>query len=77
MREITKYKLNAAIRYFGDAFFYPFFALYLINSGLTESKIGFILSITPIIAIIANPIYSHLCQDIKTTRKVLRIITIM
>jgi len=77
MREITKYKLNAAIRYFGDAFFYPFFALYLINSGLTESKIGFILFITPIIAIIANPIYSHLCQDIKTTRKVLRIITIM
>ena len=77
MKELTKYKINASIRYFGDALFYPFFALYLINSGLTESKIGFILSITPIVAIIANPIYSHICQDVKTTRKVLRIITVL
>lgn len=77
MKELTKYKINTTIRYFGDALFYPFFALYLINSGLTESKIGFVLSITPIIAIIANPIYSYICQDVKTTRKVLRIITVL
>jgi len=77
MKELTKYKLNATIRYFGDAFFYPFFALYLINSGLTEAKIGFILSITPIVAIIVNPIYSHICQDVKITRKVLHVITIV
>lgn len=77
MKELTKYKLNAVIRYFGDALFYPFFALYLINSGLAEAKIGFILSITPIVAIIVNPIYSHICQDVKTTRKVLSIVTII
>lgn len=77
MKEITKYKLNTTIRYFGDAFFYPFFALYLVNSGHTEAKIGFILSITPIIAIIANPIYSRICQDVKTTKKVLSIITVL
>ena len=77
MKETTKYKLNATIRYFGDAFFYPFFALYLVNSGLAEARIGFILSITPIIAIIANPIYSHICKDVKITRNVLKIVTVI
>lgn len=77
MNETLKYKLLTTIRYFGDAFFYPFFALYLKSINLIESEIGFILSISPIISIICNPFYSYLCKDINKTKKVLGIITII
>lgn len=75
--ETLKYRLLTAIRYFGDALFYPFFALYLKSTGLIEDSIGFILSITPIIAIIMNPIYSYFCKNLSITRNVLRIITVL
>lgn len=77
MIEEKKYKLLTTIRYFGDACFYPFFSLYLKSAGLVESRIGFILSITPIISIIINPIYSFLCKNLKQTKKILEIITIV
>lgn len=77
MNETTKYKLLSFIRYLGDSFFYPFFALYLSSQNLVESEIGFILSITPLVSILMNPIYSALCKDVKTTRSVLKIITIL
>lgn len=75
MNETIKYKLVNAIRYFGDAFFYPFFSLYLRSQNLVEDNIGFILSISPIIAIIANPIYSVICNNIKRTKNTLKIVT--
>lgn len=77
MKEQTKYKILTAIRYFGDACFYPFFSLYLKKQGLIEDEIGFILSISPIIGIITNPIYSFICKDMKTTKSVLSIISIL
>lgn len=73
--ETNKYKILSFIRYLGDGFFYPFFALYLKSTGLLESKIGFILSIAPLIGIIMNPIYSHFCKDINKTKKCLRTIS--
>ncbi len=77
MNETKKYKLLTAIRYLGDAFFYPFFSLYLQSTGLIEDRIGFILSISPILSIICNPFYSFLCKDINKTKNVLAIITII
>lgn len=77
LKETKKYKLLSFIRYLGDGFFYPFFALYLSSTSLGESKIGFILSISPLLGIIMNPIYSHFCKDIKKTRKCLRTISIL
>lgn len=77
MSEVTKYKLFNGIRYLGDAFFYPFFSLYLKSQNLVEDKIGFLLSISPIIAIIANPIYSMLCKNTNRTKNILKIITIL
>ncbi len=77
MSETLKYRLVTFIRYLGDSFFYPFFALFLKAQGLVESKIGFVLSISPLIGIITNPIYSHLCKNIKTTKRVLTIVTIL
>lgn len=75
--ETFKFKFLTLIRYFGDAFFYPFFAMYLKSIGLVESKIGFILSITPIISIIANPVYSLFCKDAKRTKNILQVITVL
>lgn len=77
MKEVTKYKLFNGIRYLGDAFFYPFFSLYLKSQDLVEDKIGFLLSISPIIAIIANPLYSMLCKNTNRTKNVLKVITIL
>ena len=77
MTENIKYKVLMFIRYLGDSFFYPFFALYLSARGLIESEIGFILSISPLLGIICNPIFSHICKNIKTTKNVLTIISIL
>ena len=77
MKENFKYKLLSLIRYLGDALFYPFFSLYLSSKGLGESSIGFILSITPIISILANPLYANMCKNVNTAKKVLSIITVI
>ena len=76
-KENVKYKALTAIRYLGDGFFYPFFALYLVNRGFLEAKIGFILSISPLLAIILNPIYAKICNIIKKTKVTLGIISIL
>lgn len=73
--ETNKYKILSFLRYLGDGFFYPFFALYLSSTGLLEAKIGFILSISPLIGLLMNPIYSHFCKDIKITKRCLRSIS--
>ena len=77
MKEITKYKLLSTIRYLGDSFYYPFISLYLVSCNLLESNIGFILSITPLVSIFTNPIYTKLCKNIKTTKNILTAITII
>lgn len=76
-KENIKYKALTAIRYFGDGFFYPFFALYLVSRNMTTAQIGFILSISPLLAIFANPIYTKICKSIKITKLVLGIISIL
>lgn len=77
INETKKYQLLSFIRYLGDGLFYPFFSLYLSSTGLLESKIGFILSISPLIGIIMNPIYSKFCKSMEKTRKCLRTISIL
>ena len=77
MKELTKYKLLTAIRYLGDSFYYPFISLYLVSRNLLESNIGFILSITPLVSIFTNPIYTKICKNVKITKNVLTIITVL
>lgn len=77
MSELFKYKLLSFVRYLGDALFYPFFALYLKETGKTPTEIGFILSITPILSIIVNPIYANLFKKAKNVKTVLGIITLI
>ena len=76
-KETFKYKALSIVRYLGDGFFYPFFALYLQSRGLLESKIGFILSISPLLGILLNPIYSRICKKPIHTKRVLMIVTII
>lgn len=77
MKEISKYKLLTAIRYLGDSFYYPFISLYLVSCNLLESNIGFILSITPLVSIFTNPIYTKICKNVRTTKNVLTLITVL
>ena len=77
LKENVKYRVLTTIRYLGDGFFYPFFALFLVSRGLTESRIGFILSISPLLAIIMNPIYSKICNNVNKLKITLGIISIL
>ena len=76
-KENIKYKILTTIRYLGDGFFYPFFALYLVTRGLTEARIGFILGISPLLAIIMNPVYSKICNNVKKLKTTLGVISIL
>ncbi len=76
-KETFKYKALSIVRYLGDGFFYPFFALYLQSRGLLESKIGFILSISPLLGMLLNPIYSRICKKPIHTKVVLMVVTIL
>lgn len=77
MNEVWKVRILTFFRYFGDSLFYPFFSLFLQHLGLLESKIGFILSISPLIGILTNPIYTKICKNYNSTRFVLGVISIV
>lgn len=75
--ETIKYQLTTFIRYVGDAFIYPFLALYLRSLGLENSKVGIIMMILPLVAIFVNPIWSKLSKNINSNRIFVRILTII
>lgn len=65
------------IRYFGDAMFYSFTALYLANVGFKEGMIGTITSITTITTLIVNPIWSFFAKNNKISRVLLFVLSII
>ncbi len=73
--ETLKYKSVTTIRYIADGLFYPFFSLYLINAGILEAKIGFLLALTPLLAVFLNPLYSKICSSFRVTKNLLGVIT--
>lgn len=75
--ETLKFKLFYFIRFFGDAFFYPFMSLYFINKGMTEDKLGILLAITPITTILVNPFWNYIVKDSRISRIILQIMTIV
>ena len=60
--------------YFSNAFFMAFFQIFLLSKGFNESKIGIISSITPLLCIIANPIYSLIGKNNKKIKILLFIL---
>jgi len=77
LSESIKYKLFYFVRYFGDAFFYPFMTMYFISKGITEGGLGIILAITPITTILVNPFWNFFIKDLKISRLVLKIMTLL
>ncbi|MGE0003408.1 MAG: MFS transporter [Candidatus Izemoplasmatales bacterium] len=75
--ENAKFKIFYFIRYFGDAFFYPFMSMYFLSKGVSERNLGIILAITPIVTILANPGWNYIVKDIKTSRTVLKFMTLL
>lgn len=75
--ENIKYRILTFVRYLGDSFYYPFIALYLKSRGLVESKIGFIIGLSPLIGVLLNPLYTLICKNFKRTKNVLGIISIL
>ncbi|MDD4468542.1 MAG: MFS transporter [Acholeplasmataceae bacterium] len=75
--ETRKYKLAHIIRYIGDAFFYPFFALYLSTIGKTKTEIGLILMILPLVGIFINPLWSLFSKNINSNRIFVIILSII
>jgi len=63
--------------YFSNAFFMAFFQIFLLSKGFNESKIGIISSITPLLCIIANPIYSLIGKNNKKIKILLFILCLL
>lgn len=76
-KEYLLLRIMTFFRYFGDCFFYGYFYLFLKSRGLTESTIGMISSLTPIIALMSNPLWSHLSKNANHNRKIMMIITVL
>ncbi len=75
--ETLKFKIFYFLRYFGDAFFYPFMSMYFISKGIGEENLGLILAITPITTILVNPFWNYIVKDMKTSRRILKIMTLL
>ncbi len=76
-KEYLLLRIMTFFRYFGDCLFYGYFYLFLKSRGLTESTIGMISSLTPIVALISNPLWSHLSKDANHNRKIMMVITVL
>lgn len=68
-KETSKYQIANLIRYIGDAFFYPFYALFLMSAGKTESEIGIVLMIIPLISIFISPVWSLFAKNVNYNKK--------
>ncbi len=76
-KETNKYKTAYTFKFISDAFFYPFFALYLSSTGKTEREIGFILMLLPLIAVIVNPVWNYLGKNTNYNRFFMAIFSII
>jgi len=78
-RENSKFKFFYFIRYFADAFFYPFSSLYFLQKlgANSDAQLGLLLAITPILTIVVNPIWTYFVKDMKVSRIILQVMTVV
>jgi MFS family permease len=64
--------------YFGSlGIFYPYFTLYLReNAGLTGTQVGFVLAISPLIGMIAQPLWGQVADRTGARTRVLAFLTL-
>lgn len=77
MKEYRKYQITYFFRFVGDAFFYPFFALYLKYLNVPNKDLGIILMILPLTALFVNPLWSMLSRNVNDNRLFLRILPVI
>ena len=77
MKEYRKYQITYFFRFVGDAFFYPFFALYLKYLNVPNKDLGIILMILPLAALFVNPLWSMLSRNVNDNRLFLRILPVI
>lgn len=77
LNETLKFKIFYFVRFFGDAFFYPFMSIYFISKGMSDSNLGIILAITPITTVFVNPLWNYLVKDSRISRYVLQVMTLI
>src|SRR5690554_3301859 len=68
-KETAKYQIANLIRYIGDAFFYPFYALFLNYIGKTESEIGIVLMIIPLLSIFISPLWNLFAKNVNYNKR--------
>lgn len=76
-KEYLLLRILTFVRYFGDCLFYGYFYLFLKSRGLNESVIGTVSALTPIIALLSNPLWSGLSKNANYNRKIMMIITVL
>lgn len=74
--EIQKYRILYFIRFFADAFFYPFYSMFLATILFDGTTIGFIMSILTFMSMVANPLWSLLAKNVSLSRKYLLVMVI-
>jgi len=77
MSEVTKLKILFFLKFCAEAMFLPFIALYYKNLGFNATQIGVFLAIPPIVGISLSPIYSIICRNIKVTKMIYTVITLL
>ncbi|MFA5274665.1 MAG: MFS transporter [Candidatus Izemoplasmatales bacterium] len=75
--EKWKFHIYYFVRFFGDAFFYPFMMIYFVSKGIADENLGVILALRMITAMLVNPLWNFLVKDIRISRIVLKIITVV
>ncbi len=76
IKEESKYKLVNVVRYLGDALLYPFLPLYFSYLNKTESEIGMLMMIIPLLGALLNPLWSIFSKNVNYNRTYLKILAI-
>ena len=74
-RQYVMLILMTFCRYMGDCFFYAYLFLFLKSRGLLENQIGLITCVTPLVAIIVNPLWNHLAKNVNINRLLMVILS--
>ena len=77
MNDVTKLKILFFLKFCAEAMFLPFLAIYYKSLGFNAAAIGVFLAIPPLVGISLSPVYSIICRNIKVTKIIYTIITIL
>ncbi len=77
LSNLTKLKILFFLKFCAEAMFLPFLAIYYKNLGFNAKVIGLFLAIPPIVGISLSPIYSIICKNVKVTKNIYSVITIL